>query len=128
MHLDVPITIDSGGQFRAKYYGIALACHSLEDMKCRIEALVQFSPFQALTIVRSEIRHVIVVGVRGTEKNKQWVDSASGCHSRVLRNTPENAARLDTYLKARTKEAVRIEEQRTALAIMADSLPWSKPG
>jgi hypothetical protein len=127
VHLDVRINIDPSGQFRAKYFGIALRSETLEDMKCRIDALVRFAPFQALVLVQSEVRHVVVVGVRGEGKNRRWVDSRSACHSQVLCNTPENVARLDAYLKARTAEAVRIEEQRAKLSTMAARLPWSTP-
>lgn len=123
----VLITIDRKGAFCGRLHGIALSEHSLDAIKQKIDTLSTFGPFLALYFCGCEIRHLTIIGIKTTRAGRQWIDKSETLHRRVLRNTPENVARLDAYLKARTAESVRIENERKSIAAMLDNLPWETP-
>jgi hypothetical protein len=123
----VAITIDRKGTFCSRLQGVALSENSLDAIKQKIDALLIFDPFRALYIGGGEVRHLIIIGIKTARDGRQWIDKSGTLHRRVLRNSSENAAKLDAYLKARTEEFVRIENERKKIAAMLDGLPWETP-
>jgi hypothetical protein len=123
----VLIATDRTGAFCGRLNGIALSEHSLDGIKQKIDALLIFGPFLALYLCGCEVRHLTIVGIKITQHGRQWIDKSKALHRHVLRNTPENAAKLEAYLKARTAESVRIENERKRIAALLDHLPWELP-
>lgn len=103
---------------------------SLAAVKAKIDKTSSFEAFDAILERHGEIKEHRIVGVakaRGRYRSDQWLTSTGLELAVIVRDTPENRARMAALVKTRSKVHEQIERLRQEVADLDDAILHERP-